>query len=337
MNDFWPSCGFRLLRRNAQRRLEVTDDYLRTWLGRPELAPVAESCPAERALNRRLIDQPRAQIAPDELIALADRDARENYSHFLRFRDRLLACATVEGCYAGLFAGGGVDIAPVFVDQMAQLLVRAILDGTDDALEARAAELFFRAQAISIQRGVAMAADALTADRHAETGGFGVLGRMLVESKTAPRRAQLQVLTRDNAMLYWMRDERYDTVLPVSAGQPGADALCRVLEKWIAHFHAIAVTIVPVRGIEEGSWAWHVGLDAEATALLNDLYLGREVEDERIGRLLCFFELRFRNPSDMKSEFAGHPVHLAMAMTADSTLRLKPQNLLTNLPVASLA
>jgi uncharacterized protein DUF6352 len=335
MTDFWPSCGFRLLRRNAQHRLEVTDDYLRAWLEHPELAPVTESSPAERALNRRLIDQPRARIAPDELIALADPDARDNYSHFLRFRDRLLASGTVEGCYAALFAGG-VDIAPVFVDQMAQLIVRQILDGTDDALEARAAELFFRPQAIAIRRGVAMAADARTVDKHAVSGGFGALGRLLVESKTAPRHADLQVLTRDNAMLYWMRDERHDTVLPVSAGQPGADALCRVLEKWVAHFHGAAVTIVPVRGIEEGCWAWHAGLDAEATALLNDLYLGREVEDERIRRLLCFYELRFRNQNDMKSELAGRPVHLAIAMTTDSTLRLKPQNLLTNLPVASL-
>ena len=49
MPDFWPSCGFNLLKRGANGRLVVTDEYLRRYYSRPELAPVAESCGAERA------------------------------------------------------------------------------------------------------------------------------------------------------------------------------------------------------------------------------------------------------------------------------------------------
>jgi uncharacterized protein DUF6352 len=336
MTDFWPSCGFGLFRRGSGQRLEVTDAYLRECLGHAELALIPESCPAERVLHRKLIEQPRAPVSSGELAALADPDAADNYRHFLRFRDRLLAGGTVEACYASLFADG-VDIPPVFVDRMAQLVVRNILDGTDDPLEARAGELFFRPQAVFIQRGVVLAADAGTVDTHAATGGFGALGRLLMDSKTEARRTDLQVLGRDNAMMYWIRGERYDTVLPLSAGQPGADALCRVLEKWVAHFHGVKVSIVPVPKIEAECWFWHLGLDSEATALLNDLYLGRDVEDERMKRLLCLFELRFRDPNDTKPELAGCPVHLALAMNGGSILRLKPQNLLTNLPLAGLS
>ena len=51
MNDFWTGSGFGLLRRSADRRLAVTDDYLRLYFSRPELAPVPESCDSERALH----------------------------------------------------------------------------------------------------------------------------------------------------------------------------------------------------------------------------------------------------------------------------------------------
>jgi len=36
----------------------------------------------------------------------------------------------------------------------------------------------------------------------------------------------------------------------------------------------------------------------------------------------------------LRSEMAGSPVFLGLAAAADGTLRMKPQNLLTNLPLA---
>ena len=77
-----------------------------------------------------------------------------------------------------------------------------------------------------------------------------------------------------------------------------------------------------------------IGLDAEASGLLNDLYNRVEVDAERMGRLLCLFELTFADPATMRPAIAGSPVYLAMAMDADRRLRLKPQNLLLNLPLA---
>jgi hypothetical protein len=50
--------------------------------------------------------------------------------------------------------------------------------------------------------------------------------------------------------------------------------------------------------------------------------------------LLCLFRLEFDDPADMRAELAGRPVWLAMAMDDRNRLRLKPQNLLMNLPLA---
>jgi hypothetical protein len=86
MPDFWLSCGYRLLKAGPDGGLVLTDEFLRATLLRPELAPVAESCPAELALHERLMAAPRAVVADSELLAIVDADARENYGVWLRFR-----------------------------------------------------------------------------------------------------------------------------------------------------------------------------------------------------------------------------------------------------------
>ena len=50
--------------------------------------------------------------------------------------------------------------------------------------------------------------------------------------------------------------------------------------------------------------------------------------------MLCLFELAFASASDMLPRMKGFPVYLAMAMDRDHRLKLKPQNLLLNLPLA---
>jgi hypothetical protein len=54
-------------------------------------------------------------------------------------------------------------------------------------------------------------------------------------------------------------------------------------------------------------------------------------------RLLSLFRLDFAEPSVMIAEIAGRPVYLALAVTEDGRLKLKPQNLLVNLPLAERA
>ena len=335
MPDFWPSCGYRLLTVGTDGRLTVTDDFLRSYLVRPELAPIRESCAGELALHDALLGNPRKNVAADELAAITDPDARENYGIWLRFRARLLAANSLEAAYVELFQGTGVDVPPLFVQQLTQVLLRHILGSEAAPMDARAAEMLFRPQKIAVlEDGAVMAADETTLELFATTGGFGSLGELLVQNRTPARDIELDVLDTENAEQYWERDERHDLSVSLNRGRPALDALSRVLERWVRHFLGIDVAIKDERAIDDKRWVWHVGLDAEASGLLNDLYNDVDIDEQRMGRLLCLFRLEFANPADMRPAIAGRPVYLAMAMDGERRLKLKPQNLLLNLPLA---
>ena len=336
MPDFWRSCGYSLLRRRGDGRLAVTDDYLRLYYARPELAPVAESCAAERELHAALMNEPRRPVAAGEIDAVADPDARENYQVMMRFRERLVAAETLEAFYVDLFRED-VAVPPDFVHHAVQVILRGILEGAGDGLEARAAELFFRKQRVNVTEGSILLADDETVEMHAVTGGFGSLGKLLKEGRTAPRTIELDVLDEASAGRYFDRDERHDTVLNFNQGRPGCAAFARVLERWIAHFHGVRTTVSSVREIPDEDWVWHVGLDAEATAMLNEIYNGGEVDEARMKRIIGLFRVDFRDPVVLRPEVGGAPVFLGLAAAADGTLRMKPQNLLVNLPLARRA
>lgn len=333
MPNFWSSSGFDLL---TQRdgALIVTDNFLRSFFLRPEIAPIAESCAAEVKLHEALLADPRRVVANVEILQIADPDAQANYRILLKFRDRLLAAPTLEAAYTGLFKGDGVDVPPLFVFQLTQIFLRLILGADGDPLEARMAECLFRVQKISVMEdGAVMAADDETVEVFADTGGFGSLGELLKKQNTPTRSIDLDVLSTDNAAIYWERDERHDLAVSLNRGQPALDALMRVLEKWVKHFLAVEVTIAHRREIDDKQWVWHVGLDATASGVLNDLYNNETVDEARMSRLLCLFELRFANAADMRPNIAGRSAYLAMAMDSDGKLKLKPQNLLLNLPL----
>jgi hypothetical protein len=338
MHNFWRQCGYGLLDKTADGHLVVTDAFLRSLLERPELAPVAESCAGELALHHALLDHPRAEVTPAQLAAIGDDDARANYTVWLRFRQRLLAQPTLEGSYMALFRGEGVDVPPLLVHQLTQVLLRHILGAEATAMQARVAEMLFRTQKITVlEDGQVMAADDETVERHAVAAGFGTIGEMLKQGGAPLRTAELDVLGEDNGAIYWERDEAHDLVVSLNHGQPALPALCELLQRWIAHFLGIGVTIAIEREIDDEQWVWHVGLDAQASGVLNDLYQGNDVAPERMERMLCLFRLEFEEASVMRPEVAGRPVYLAMAMGADKRLKLKPQNLLLNLPLARLS
>jgi hypothetical protein len=294
--------------------------------------PVEESNDAERALHASLMAEPRRGIAEAQLQAIDDADARDNYRLVLRFRDRLLAAGTVEGCYQALFKGV-VDIPPLFIEQMVHVILRGVLDDCEDPLEVRAAELFFREQKATVQEGHVLVADLETVERHASGNRYGTIGRLIVEAQGELGSVDLDVLDRGNAALYWGRESRYDTVISLTQGRPALDALARVIEAWIAHFLGLEVAVRPIRRIDEPRWAWHVGLDVESTAILNELWTGGEIEPGRMQQILALFALTFRDPSAMRSDVAGRTVYLALAADEAGIVRMKPQNLLLNLPL----
>ena len=60
-----------------------------------------------------------------------------------------------------------------------------------------------------------------------------------------------------------------------------------------------------------------------------------QVEAERMQRLVSLFTLTFANPVEMRADVAGKPVYLGLATSAEGVVRIKPQNLLLNLPLAT--
>lgn len=334
--DFWASSGFRLLEQREDG-LGVTDEWLARFLSREELAPPHEAGPGERELHTRLLLNPRVAVTDADLAAVEDDDARENWQHFLRFRERVTRFATLEQAYVDLYLEGGeVDLAPFFVDAMAQAIVRGALDGTEDPWLARAGELFFRRQRVSTEGGQVLCVDATTVEMYAETGGFGNVGRLLRRQSVDMPSVKMDVLNHENAAFYFMRDELYGFAIDLTPGREGAAALAEVLARWVRRLLGVAVTIEPVTQVVDEKWRWHVGLDQDSTAILNALYRGEEVDPEHMQRLIALFRLDFRDPADTLAEMAGKPVYMGLACRPDRTLKMKPHNLVVNLPLANV-
>jgi hypothetical protein len=288
-----------------------------------------------------------------ELAAIKDADARESYTLFVNFRNELLAAGTLEACYLGLFRRGVMGVPPLFLDLLAQAIVRNVLNDSTDAYEARAGEMLFRPQRLTIEQGQILAGDLSVLDMLKDTGGLGDIGRLLAEAKAPMREVRMEVLSDANAADYWRAGERYNflldlthevnndlshgLVLTMTRARSGLTALARVLEKWVQHLLGVTVRIKPLQKIDDAAWRWHVGLDVNANALLNDLYEDRPVEAERMQRLLSLFRLEFADPQEMRADVAGKPVYLGLMMNEARELRLKPQNLLLNLPLPALA
>lgn len=362
--DFWPHSGLAHLARDGRGWLRPTDVYVRHVLGRPELTLVPESCAAEIALHEALANAPLRAVPPDELARVRDADARENYAVFLRFRDGLLAAGTLEAYYLHLMRSRVVDVPAVFIDAVVHALLHNLLEGSAgaecntggegvgvSASEARAAEMLFRPQRITVQDGQMLAGDREMLDQLHETAGLGELGRLLRQSGALQPTEQLQVLTADNAAQYWQAGDRHrflldltheltqelshGLTLKMTRARSGLQALARVLERWVAHLLGVQVSITPVHQVTDSAWRWHVGLDVESTAILNDLYEDQPVDADRMARMVSLFTLTFANPAEMRADVAGKPVYLGLATNAEGVVRIKPQNLLLNLPLAS--
>ena len=131
-----------------------------------------------------------------------------------------------------------------------------------------------------------------------------------------------------------MRDELYGFAIDLTPGREGARALAQALALWVRRLLGIEVTIEPQIQVVDERWRWHVGLDQDATAILNALYRGENVEPSDAERLLALFRMDFRNAGDLIAEMAGKPVYLGLACRPDRTLKMKPHNLVANLPLA---
>lgn len=331
MTDFWISCGHHLLDREPGGGLLLTDDFLKVYLARPELIPPPEACVVEKTLYGALLADPRLAISASDIAAIADADARENWQVLIAFRDLLLRHRTLEGAYAELMRAGPGKTPLLFVNQLVHVILRNALDGVEDAQVVRAAELFFRTQRVTLHEGSLIAAD------EEVIGGINPAPQSpLVSMLGIPADAQIDVLNDENASGYWARSDQFDMAIDLTAGRAGLVALAEVMRRWIAHVLGVEVAIEPLPELREVNLAWYVGLDADATKIGDMMWNGEEIDEATMSRVIGLFALTFRDSSVVLDRVKGEPVYLILAMTPEKTIRLKPQNLATGLPIRHL-
>lgn len=333
MADFWKSSGYHLLTVNRQGHLEVTADFIKAYLTRPEVHPVEDSCDHEIAVFEKLMADPFVVIEDSEIAAFADADAQDNYRVVLGFKDLLIKHKTIESAYLHLMKSGNTNIPPVFIDQMVCVIVRNILTPCHDPIRVKAGELFFREQSVTTEEGRIMLADDEIVEMYAKTGGVGALGQLLVDSNTPMLSIELDVLSEDSKEIYWERSDRFDTVIDLRFTQPALDAFARVIEAWIKHFYQLDVKCQPRKSIEDEKWSWHIGMDVESTRLLNALYREETLSFEDIEQIIALFRLEIIDQNAINPSLRGRPIYLGLAMTRNKKIIMKPQNLLLNLPL----
>lgn len=330
MPHFWGSSGHLMLDREAGGGLVVTDDYLKAYLARPELMPPDEACDAERTLHTQLLAAPRARVTPADIAQIVDADARENWTFMIGWRDRLLAAPTLEAAYVRLIREAPKDIPPLFLDQLVHVIARNALEGCENAFIVRAAECLYRPQRATVHEGTILLADAEIIEHHEHDRHASPLLAML----GGPAVSALDILKEGNSADYWGRSDAFDMVLDLGGEPNGRKAIGAMLALWVKQLHGFDAVVDPVEKIEDADWRWFVGLDAEATQIGNALWRGGRLSEEWAARVLGLFRMTLPGDIPVLPAAKGSPIYLIMAMNEERILRLKPQNLVTGLPLA---
>lgn len=331
MKDFWIACGHHLLDRDANGGLVVTDEFLKAYFVRPELMPPDDACAVERRLHQELLADPRHPVGSSEVAVITDADARQNWRFVLAFRELLLAHPTLEAAYLALVRSDRGNLPPLFVNQLVHVILRNALDGCDDPFVLRAAELFFRPQRLIPHEHSLILGDEETIGGRSTTPVLSLISML-----DAGVDAQVDVLCEENADTYWQRSDQFDLAFDLTGGKRGPAALAEVLKRWITHLLGIDVAIEPLTALRDAKLTWYVGLDAEATRMGNRLWQGETLDDRTMARVLALFRVTFADAYLVVDAVGREPVYLILAMTSDQLVRMKPQNLLTGLPIKHL-
>jgi hypothetical protein len=328
-HEFWVSSGHLLLQRNESGHLAITDEFLKAFYARPEVLPPPEACNAERSLHARLMIAPSDLVTADEIGTIIDPDARENWQMLIAFRDLLVSAETLEAAYLRLVKGGMGRTPPIFVNQLVHAILRNILDEEENAFVLRAAEMFFRAQRLTINDGVLLLADEETVDGAKVDHHASPLVAMFGEQAAK----DLDVLIGDNAEGYRARSDAFDMVMDFGLDKEARAALGAVIERWLAHLTGLTANVRVVADIHDKDWSWFIGLDQEATRIGNQLWKGKDVPDADKARVVALYEMTLAADERILPAVNGKPVYLILAMGPDRIIRVKPQNLIAGLPL----
>jgi Family of unknown function (DUF6352) len=326
MKDFWLACGHHLLDRDERGRLCLTDEFMKAYLARPEVVPPPEACGVERTLHTALLSDPWRPVAAAQIAAIEDTDARENWHLLIEFRNHLARHSTLEAMYAALVRARAA-VPPIFLNQLVHLILRNALDQCDNPYMLRAAELFFRPQRVTVYAGSLLVADVEQVEANPPT--LSPLTSMF----GLPANPEIDVLSDDNASSYWQRSDRFDLALDLTTGRLGLAALGAVISCWVKHLLDVDVVVEPLNELRDVALAWYVGLDADGTKIGDALWNGAELDEATRATIVGLFRLTFCDPRIVLERLSGEPVYLILAMTPGKMLRMKPQNLLTSLPI----
>lgn len=336
MREFWVASGHHLTRRADHGGLVATPELIMAYLARPELMPPADACAAERNLHASLLADPLRTVAKEDIAALADADARENWSFMINFRDRLVAAPSLEAVYAALARGGAADLPPIFLSQLCHLILRNALEGCDDPYTLRAAELFYRSQLATVHDGALLLADAevIEAQQHAQHDTHSSPLTAMLAPKPF---GEMDVMDDENAWTYWSRSDAHAMVMNIGGNPKARAGLCRVIERWVAHLLGVAVKVETVASIEDRDWRWFVGLDSEGTRIGNALWNDAALDGSAGERIAALMRLNIEDVRLVDERVGTRPIYLILAMGADRVVRLKPQNLIVGLPLTASA
>ncbi len=336
MREFWVASGHHLTRRADHGGLVATPELIMAYLARPELMPPADACEPERNLHASLLADPLRPVSKADIAALADADARENWTFMMNFRDRLIAAPSLEAAYVSLARNGASDLPPIFLSQLCHLILRNALEGCDDPYTLRAAELFYRSQQATVHEGTLLLADAevIEAQQHAQHDMHSSPLTAMLQPKAF---GEMDVMDDDNAWTYWSRSDAHAMVMNIGGNPKVRAGLCRVIERWIAHLMGVSVKVEAVVSIEDRDWRWFVGLDSDGTRIGNALWNGAALDSDAAERVVALMRLDIEDARLVDERVGARPVYLILAMGADRVVRLKPQNLVAGLPLASQA
>jgi hypothetical protein len=148
-----------------------------------------------------------------------------------------------------------------------------------------------------------------------------------------PVKGEIDVMVAGNADDYWECSDQFDFALDLTGGRRGPAALAEVIARFVRHMLSIEVEVEPIVEARGVKLSWYVGLDAEGTRIGDMLWNGEDLDEATSSRVVALFRLTFRDPEMVLDKVKGEPVYLILAMTPDRILRMKPQNLVTGLPI----
>lgn len=336
MREFWVASGHHLTRRADHGGLIATPELIMAYLARPELMPPDDACDAERNLHASLLADPFRAVSKADIAAITDADARENWTFMIAFRDRLVSSPSLEAVYVTLARQGAHDLPPIFMSQLCHLILRNALEGCDDPYVLRAAELFYRSQKATIHEKVLVLADAEVVE--AQQKAQNDLHSSPLTAMLNPQAfGDMDVMDDENAWTYWSRSDAHAMAMNLGGNPKARAGLCTVIERWIAHLLGVDVRVEAVANIEDRDWRWFVGLDSEGTKIGNILWNGETFDADVAERLVALMRLQVVDTRLIDKRVGNKPIYLILAMDADKTIRLKPQNLVVGLPLTSAA